>query len=168
MKRVFKLLFLILLTPLAAKAQFLGLAGQYTQKADGQFAASFSFPTIHPKNPLNLFVSSGLDYTTSGGAEMAGLNLKPIEISWFGTERFFNKTPFTMLLNLDAGYLIDFRKGRENAFVLTPNLYIDYKYYFVKAGYDFDISNDRKQFFVRAGVCVGLGTLKSFLDTQIW
>ena len=168
MKRLIKIVFLLLLLPFASKAQFLGLGAQYSEQSNGQLAASFSYPTFHPKNPLNCFVSSGLDFTTTGGAQMAGLNLKPIEISWFGTEKFFNKTPFTLLVNLDAGYLLDFRNDRKDAVVITPNIYIDYKYYFLKAGYDFDVTNGRKQFFVRAGVCVGLGTLKSFLDTQIW
>jgi hypothetical protein len=163
-----KIVFLLLLVPFAGRAQFLGLGGQYASKSDGQFAASFSFPTIHPKNPLNCFISSGLEYTTSGGAEMAGLNLKPLQLSWFGTEKFFNKTPFTLLLNLDAGYLLDFRHVQKDGLVLTPNLYVDYKYYFLKAGYDLDVTNGQKQFFVRAGVCLGLGTFKSFLDTQIW
>ena len=167
MKKIIYILFLLLL-PLVSKAQFLGLGGQYSEKSDGQFAASFSFPTIHPKNPLNCFISSGLDYTTSGGAKMAGLNLKPIELSWFGTEKFFNKTPFTLLLNCDAGYLVDFRKDRKDGIVITPNLYLDYKYFFLKTGYDMDVTNNKNQFFVRAGICLGLGTFKSFLDTQIW
>lgn len=168
MLKSYKIAILLLLIPFFGRAQFLGLGGQYASKSDGQFVASFSFPTIHPKNPLNCFVSSGLEYTTSGGAEMTGLNLKPLQISWFGTEKFFNKTPFTLLLNFDVGYLLDFRPGQKDGLLLTPNLYLDYKYYFLKTGYDFDVTNGHKQFFVRGGVCIGLGTLKSFLDTQIW
>lgn len=168
MIKFIKILFLLFLLPFVGKAQFLSLGGQYAEKSDGQLAASFSFPTIHPKNPLNCFISSGLDYTTSGGAQLAGLNIKPVELSWFGTERFFNKTPFTFLLNCDAGYLIDFRKHQKDGIVITPNLYLDYKYFFLKTGYDLDVTNNKQQFFVRAGVCLGLGTFKSFLDTQIW
>ncbi len=168
MLKSYTLAILLLLLPFVGRAQFLGLGGQYASKSDGQFVTSFSFPTIHPKNPLNCFISSGLEYTTSGGAEMAGLNLQPMQLSWFGTEKFFQKTPFTLLLNLDAGYLFDFRSGKKDGLVLTPNLYLDYKYYFLKTGYDCDVTNGRNQFFVRAGVCLGLGTLKSFLDTEIW
>lgn len=168
MRKTLKIFLLLALIPIAGQAQFLGVAGQYTSKADGQFAASFSFPTIHPKNPLNLFVSSGLEYTTPGGAEMAGLNLKPVQLSWFVSEKLFNDNKFTILVNCDAGYLFDFRRGHKDAVVVTPNLYVDYKYFFLKTGYDFDVFNGRKQFFARVGLCVGLGTLKSFLDTQIW
>lgn len=159
---------LLTLFPILVHAQFIGLGGQYTDKADGQFVASLSVLTIHPKNPLNCFISSGLQYTTSGGAEMAGLNLQPIQLSWFGTEKLFNKTKFTLLLNCDAGYLFDFRKERKDGIIITPNLYMDYKFFFIKTGYDFDVLHGRQQFFARAGICVGLGTLKSFLDTEIW
>lgn len=168
MSKSFKIFCFLLLIPFVSHAQFLGLGGQYTENANGQFAASFSFPTIHPKNPLNCFISSGLDYTTSGGAKMSGLYLKPIELSYFGTQKFFNKTPFTLLLNVDAGYFLDFRHNRKDGFVFTPNIYLDYKYFFIKTGYDFDMTNNQRQFFVRAGIGFGLGTFKSFLDTQIW
>lgn len=154
--------------PIQHHAQFVGLAGQYSHRATGQFVASVSIPTIHPKNKLNMFVSSGAEYTTSGGATMAGLYLKPLQLSWFGTEDFFNSTPFTMLLQTDVGYLFDFRRGRKDGFIISPSLYVDYKFYFVKTGYDMDLTHGRRQFFARVGLCVGLGTLKSFLDTQIW
>lgn len=150
------------------KAQFIGFSAQYAQTRAGQFVSSVSIPTIHPKNKLNLFSSSGVEFSTSGGAKFAGLCIKPVQLSWFGTEDFFNKTPFTLLLQMDTGYLIDFRKGRRNAWILSPALYADYKNYFLKTGYDMDISHGQKGFFIRAGICLGLGTLKSFANTQIW
>ena len=78
MKRI-TTIFLLFLVPFALKAQFFGLAGQYADGSDGQFVASFSVPTWHNKNPLNSYISSGLEYSTSGGAKMSGLNNKPIQ-----------------------------------------------------------------------------------------
>ncbi|NDW09029.1 hypothetical protein [Dysgonomonas sp. 520] len=158
----------ILTIPATCSAQLFGLAGQYADGAKGQFVASFAIPTIHPKNPLNSYISSGLEYTTSGGAKMSGLNVKPIQISTFFTEDFFNKTPYTLLLNLDGGYLFDFRSDHKNGVVITPNIYLNYKFFYVKTGVDFDVTNGDNQFFVRAGVCLGSGLLKSFVKTKIW
>lgn len=163
------LLMLLVLIPLASYGQFFGLGGQYSEKSDGQFVISGSFPTIHPAhNKLNSFVSSGLEFTTSGGAKMSGLHLKPVQISTFFSEDFFNNTPYTILLGVDGGYLFDFRRNRKNAITITPNLYFDYKIFFVKTGYEFDVSHGKSQYFIRAGVCIGMGSLKMFGNTKIW
>ena len=155
--------------PVFCYGQFFGLAGQYSEKSDGQFAANLSFPTLHTINKFNSFISSGLEYTTSGGAKMSGLNLKPLQIQTFFTEDFFNDHPYTVLLGVDGGYLFDFRSRKNNAVVITPNLYLDYKIFFVKGGYDFDVTNGRSQFFVRAGIGIGMGTFKMIgSKTKIW
>ncbi|MFV0468607.1 MAG: hypothetical protein ACK5MK_06740 [Dysgonomonas sp.] len=167
-RTLYILLFIVIYFPLVSNAQFIGIAGQYASGADGQFVANLSYPTLHPKNPLNSFISSGLEYSTSGGAEISGLNIKPIMLTTFFSERFFNESKYTLLLGVDGGYNFDFRNGRKNGIVITPNLYFDKKYYFIKAGYDFDVTNGNGQFFVRAGLCFGLGTIKSFAKTEIW
>lgn len=159
---------LLFVLPIAGYAQLLGLGGQYTEGSHGQLFFNAAFPTFHKKNALNTFVSSGLDFTTSGGAEMSGLTIKPIQIKSFLSENLFNNNPFTLLVGVDGGYLFDFRRGRQNGIVITPNLYVDYKIFFLKAGYDFDVSNGRNQFFARAGVGIGFGTLKMFAKTRIW
>lgn len=159
---------LFLLCPFVSRAQFLGIAGQYASKSDGQFVANLSYPTIHPKNALNSFISSGVEFSTSGGAEISGLNIKPIQLSTFFSEHFFNNTKYTLLLGVDGGYNFDFRRGQKNGIIITPNLYWDKKYYFVKTGYDFDVTNGNGQFFIRAGLCFGMGTIKSFAKTEIW
>lgn len=163
-----KILLLFLLLPVLCYGQLLGVGGQYSDGADGQFFGSMAFPVFKEKNKLNTFVSSGLDITTSGGAEMSGLNVKLIQAKTFLSEDLFNKKSFTILVGVDGGYLFDFRRGQKNGIVLTPNVYVDYKILFLKAGYDFDVSNGRNQFFVRAGVGVSFGTLKMFAKTRIW
>lgn len=154
--------------PFFAYAQFFGLAGQYADGSDGQFVANLSVPTFHKKNPLNSFISSGLEFSTSGGAKMSGLNIKPIQFATFFSEDLYNTKPYTILLGVDAGYLFDFRRNRDNAIVITPNFHFDYKVVFLKAGYDFDVSHGRQQFFVRAGVCLSIGTFKVVENTTIW
>lgn len=170
MKDLKKILLLSLIClPLLSYGQFFGIGGQYTEKSDGQFFTSFSFPTIHPApNALNSYMSSGLEFTTSGGAKMSGLHLKPIQLTTFFSEDFFNRSKYTILFGVDGGYLFDFRHDKKNAITVTPNLYFDYKYFFVKTGYDFNLSHGGGQFFVRAGICFGMGTIKSFAKTSIW
>lgn len=170
MKNIKGILFLVLIfVPLVSYGQFLGIGGQYTEKSNGQFIASFSIPTIHPApNALNSYISSGMEFTTSGGAEMSGLHLKPIQITTFFSENLFNNTKWTVLLGVDGGYLFDFRQGKKNAITATPNLYFDYNFFFVKGGYDFNLSHGGGQFFVRAGICFGMGAIKSFAKTSIW
>jgi hypothetical protein len=161
-------IFVLLLFSFSAKAQFLGISGQYAEKSTGQFVFSASYPVLHEKNKFNSYMSSGLEISTSGGAPMSGLNIKPIQLTTFFSEKFFNNTKYTLLLGVDGGYLFDFRHGRKNGIVITPNLYFDKKYYFIKTGYDFDVTNGNGQFFVRAGLCLGMGLIKSFADTKIW
>jgi len=164
----FNILFLLTLLPIVCYGQFFGLAGQYASGSDGQFVTSFSYPTIHKKNKLNTFISSGLEYSTSGGAELSGLNIKPIQLTTFFNEKFFNSKTFTLLFSVDGGYLFDFRRRHKDGIVITPNMYADYKFFFVKTGYDFDVSNGKNQFFIRAGISLGMGTFKAFTRTEIW
>ena len=160
-------LFLLLLLPILCYGQFFGLGGQYSQKGDGQFFTNLSFPTLHEENKFNTYISSGLEYTTPGGAKLSGLNIKPIQLTTYFSEDFFNDHPYTVLFGVDAGYLFDFRKHHKNTVVVTPNLYIDYKIFFVKAGYDFDVFHGQNQFFVRAGIGIGMGVFKMFAKTAI-
>ena len=167
-----KLRFILLLSilPLMCSAQFIGIGGQYADaKGEGndfQFAANASFPVWHKKNPLNTFIASGIDYT-GGSSPVAGLNLKPIQLTSFLSERLFNNNKCTLLVGCDAGYLFNFRHGKDGI-VITPNVYFDYKFVFVKAGYDFNVTAGKEQFFLRAGFCFGMGSLKSFAKTEIW
>lgn len=158
---------LFLLLPILCYGQFFGLGGQYSQGAKGQFVVNFSAPTYHKENALNAFVSSGMEFTTSGGARMSGLNIKPVQLYTYFSEDMYNDLPFTVLAGVDGGYLFDFRSKKDNGIILTPNLYIDYKVFFVKTGYDFDVSHGRSQFFIRAGIGIGLGTFKMIGNTKI-
>ena len=164
------LLILIFITiPLTGSAQFLGIGAMYADAKhanDVQFAANLSYPVFHKKNSLNTFIASGIDYT-GGSTPVAGLNIKPIQASSFLSESLFNNHPFTILVGCDAGYLFNFRHGKDGI-VLTPNIYLDYKCFYVKTGYDFNVTGNEQQFFVKFGVGFGLGTLKMIPNTKIW
>lgn len=162
-----KLLVLFACFPFFCQAQIFGLGGQYSENSDGQFFISGSFPSYKGENFLNMYISSGFEYTTSGGAKLAGLNVKPIQATSYISESLYNDYPVTLLIGIDAGYLFDARKGRKNSIIITPNLYIDYKVFFIKAGYDIDTFHGQNQFFVRAGVGLGLGTFKMLARTSI-
>ncbi|MFT3995602.1 MAG: hypothetical protein QM660_14930 [Dysgonomonas sp.] len=165
-----KIIIILLSLPLACSAQFIGIGAQYADaKSKGndiQFATSFSYPVWHKKNSLNSYISSGIDYT-GGSSPVSGLNIKPLQVTTFFSESLFNNRPYTILLSCDAGYLFNFKHGKDGV-VLTPNLYIDYSCFFIKTGYDFNVTGGEHQFFVRAGVSFGMGTLKMFPGTKIW
>lgn len=143
------------------------LGVQYTDGHDIQFAGSASYPIFRKKNALNTYVSSGIDYT-GGSSPVSGLNIKPIQITTFFSESLFNDHPYTILLSCDAGYLFNFKHGKDGV-VITPNIYVDYKCFFVKAGYDFNVTGGEQQFFVRAGISFGMGAIKMLpADVKIW
>lgn len=159
-----------LLVSMSCSAQFIGIGAQYADaKGKGnaiQFAANVSYPYLHKKNALNTFISGGIDYT-GGSSPVSGINIKPIQISSFISESFFNKTKFTVLIGCDGGYIFNHRHGKDGV-VITPNIYVDYKFFFVKAGYDMNVSKGERQFFVRTGFSFGMGAIKSFAKTKIW
>ncbi len=168
--KIIKLIALFVLLPLACSAQLIGISAQYADAKgrgnDIQFAANASLPVWHKKNPLNSFITSGIDYT-GGSSPVSGLNIKPIQLTSFLSESLFNDHPFTLLVGCDAGYIFNFKHGKDGI-VLTPNVYFDYKSFFVKTGYDINVTGNEQQFFVRLGVNFGVGTFKMFTKTRIW
>ncbi|MFV0417550.1 MAG: hypothetical protein ACK5KT_02300 [Dysgonomonas sp.] len=167
--KAIKIIFLFLLLPIMCSAQLIGIGAQYTDAKgkgnDFQFAANASFPVWHKKNALNAFLASGIDYT-GGSSPVAGLNIKPLQFTSYINESLFNKHPFTILVGCDAGYLFNFRHGKDGI-IITPNIYFDYKSFFLKTGYDMNVTGNEQQFFVRLGVNLGLGTFKMFAKTSI-
>lgn len=174
-------LFIFIFLPLTCSAQFLKpaiwtggmaikynlqLGAQYTDANDVQFAGSMSYPVFRKKNPFNSYISSGIDYT-GGSSPVAGLNIKPIQLTTFFSESLFNNHPYTILLGCDAGYLFNFRHGKDGI-VITPNLYVDYKCFFAKIGFDFNVSEGEHQFFIRAGITFGMGMIKMAPNVKIW
>jgi hypothetical protein len=168
--KTIKILFFLSLLPIICSAQLIGFGVQYADaKGKGnaiQFAANASFPVWHKKNPLNTFIASGIDYT-GGSSPVAGLNVKPLQFTSFISESLFNNNPATILIGCDTGYLFNFRHGKDGI-VITPNAYFDYKGFFLKTGYDFNVTGGEQQFFVRFGINLGIGTFKNFAKTTIW
>lgn len=160
-KKIFTILILLFVSA-HTYSQLLGLGGQYAQRSDGQFSINAALPTYYKENSLRLFNLSGLEYTTPGGARLSGLQIKPIQLSSYLSDKIFYKSPFVITVGVDAGYLFNFSKGYKNTIVLTPNFYVDYKIFFMKAGYEFDTFHGNHQFFVRAGIGFVLGTMKNF------
>jgi len=156
------ILFILSLLSLTAYSQLLGIGGQYAQQSNGQFFVNAALPTFYESNALRLFNMSGLEYTTRGGAHLSGLQLKPIQLSSYLSDKIFYKSRFVLTLGVDAGYLFNFSKGYKNTIVVTPNLYMDYKLFFLKTGYEIDTLHGNHQFFVRAGIGFALGTIKNF------
>lgn len=156
--------FLFLAFPVVTMAQFAGIGLQYTDANDIQFATSLSYPYMMPDNKYAGYISGGIEYT-GGSSPVAGLNIKPIQLSTAFSKSMFSKS-YTLVLSCDAGYLFNFRHGKDGI-VITPNLYIDYKSVYIKTGYDFNVTEGEHQFFIRAGLCFGWGTVKSGVRKKI-
>lgn len=169
MKRIKIVLFLLLILPTMAVAQIVGIGTQYVESKHEanafQFQANLSYPVWTKKNPLNIYMSSGVDYT-GGSSPVSGINFKPIQLTSYLSESFFNNSPVTVLVGADAGYLVNHRHGKDGL-VLTPHLHVEYSVFYIKSGWDFNVTGKRDQFFVRFGIGFGLGTLKSFAKTKI-
>lgn len=169
MNKIKLALLLLLLLPVLAKAQMIGVGAQYVDPKHGanaiQFQANLSYPMWTKKNPLNVYMSSGIDYT-GGSSPVSGINIKPIQLNSYISESLFNNSPVTVLVGGDAGYLVNHRHGK-NGLVLTPHIHVEWAAFYVKSGWDFNVTGKRDQFFVRFGVGFGLGTLKSLAKTRI-
>ena len=169
MKRIKLTILLLIILPTVALAQFVGIGAQYVDPKGGanaiQFQANLAYPVWTKKNPLNIFMASGIDYT-GGSSPVAGINFKPIQLSSYISESWFSKSKFTFLVGADAGYLVNHRHGKDGI-VLTPHIHFEYSIFYLKSGWDFNVTGKRDQFFIRFGVGFGLGTAKSFAKTRI-
>lgn len=169
MKILKLIIFLLLALPIASSAQIVGIGTQYVEPKYGanalQFQANISFPVWTKKNPLNVFMSSGIDYT-GGSSPVSGINFKPIQLSSYLSEEWFNSSKFTFMVGADAGYLVNHRHGK-NGIVLTPHIHVEYSIFYLKSGWDFNVTGKKDQFFIRFGIGFGIGTAKSFAKTRI-
>jgi len=158
------LIFILLLMPLSCAGQLLGISGQLS-KYDGdhkfQFNASAAFPYLNNFNKgsasTRWALCGGIDYL-SGSSTISGLNIKPASFM-ITTSEIFEDTPFTAMIGADAGYNFNFNHGNDGV-ILTPHLYLDYKFIFLKAGYDYNTFEDEGQFFIRLGIGIGPGFIK--------
>lgn len=159
----------MMIIPTMAMGQIVGIGAQYVPPKDGanaiQFQANISYPVWTKKNPLNIYLSSGIDYT-GGSSPVSGINFKPIQINSYISESFFNDSPVTIMVGGDAGYLVNHRHGKDGI-VLSPHLHMEWSVFYIKSGWDFNVTGKRDQFFLRFGVGFGIGTLKSIAKTKI-
>lgn len=157
------------LLPAFAFAQLVGVGAQYVDPKAGenavQFQANLSFPVWTAKNPLNVYMSSGVDYT-GGSSPVSGINFKPVQLSSYISEDWFNSSKMTFMVGADAGYLVNHRHGKDGI-VLTPHIYLEYSIFYLKSGWDFNVTGHKDQFFIRLGVGFGIGTFKSIAKTKI-
>ena len=162
-------LLIAILFPTLTFAQLVGVGAQYVDPKGGenaiQFQANLSFPVWTKPNPLNVYMSSGIDYT-GGSSPVSGINVKPIQLSSYISEKWFNESKVTFMVGADAGYLFNHRHGK-NGIVLTPHVHVEYSIFYLKSGWDFNVTGHKDQFFIRFGVGIGLGTFKTFAKTRI-
>lgn len=160
--KYFVLIFLLI--PLSCAGQLLGFSEQLS-KFDGghkfQFNASAAFPYLNNfsnyKDNIRWALCGGVDYL-SGSSTISGLNIKPVSFM-ATTSEIFEDTPLTLMAGADAGYNFNFTHGNDGV-ILTPFLYLDYNFIYLKAGYDYNTFENEGQFFVRLGVGIGAGFIK--------
>ncbi len=149
-------------------AQFLGLGWQTGSGEKDQFAAHLSLPYVSLSKKMNAgslnfdhrvsyIFGGGVEYTTSG-SKVSGLNVKPLSLAVIPT--FTDRYPFTLALKADAGYNFNLTHG-NSGMILSPALYLDYKLFFVSAGYDYNAFHNEGQFNVRVGIGITWGLVKS-------
>lgn len=150
----------LLLMPLTCFGQFLGVGYQTANFDKNQFAANVSFPYyfMNSKDKAIFLMNGGLDFTTSG-PKISGLNIKPVSLAVTNTNMLVGGKS-TLMLRLDAGYNFNFTHGNDGV-ILTPNLYADYSTFYLTAGYDYNAIHNEGQFFVRLGVGLTWGVMKS-------
>lgn len=177
MKRFRIIIVLLTMIPVMATAQIVGVGTQYVPTENGanamQFQANLSFPVWFDKNPLNLVLFSGIDYT-GGSSPVAGVNFKPIQLQSYLSESLFNNNKFSFMIGGDAGYLLNHRHGKSGI-VLTPYVYADYPFkmgmlpisLYVKSGWDFNVTGKRDQFFIRIGFGISINSFKALAPTKI-
>lgn len=163
MKKLF--LLLLLFIPVFCHAQLVGVAYQWKDFEKSQFAATMSVPYLTNLGKSNYvwMLNARLDYV-SGSSEVSGLNLKPASFS-ITTANNYASDPVTVMLGCDAGYNINFTHG-HSGLVLSPNLYIDYSFLYFKTGYDHNIFHNEGQFYIRVGICFGVGALKKLAKSE--
>lgn len=151
---------LLLILPTVSFAQSFGIGAQYIKKEKLQLSINSYVPFYQlndSSSPFILGLGSGFDYL-SPGFKVSGLNVKPISLFLMKN----NYSAFTVGLKMDAGYNWGF--GHGNGVVLTPSFYADASVFYLSAGYDYNIHHDSGQFFVRIGVGLTLGFLKSLIN----
>lgn len=156
MKKIFLLLLLVL--PEAIMAQMAGVGAQWSGFDRINFNATLSGPyKINMGDKITWSLGGRLDYV-SGNPKVSGLNIKPLSFD-ITTSDFFLIKPITITVGTDAGYNFNFRHGNDGI-VLTPNIYLDYNFFYLKFGYDYNTFENEGNFFVRFGIGIGQGMLK--------
>lgn len=157
------ILVVILFLPITCMGQIFGLGVQTSKSSNSyklQFNTSISAPYYNDINHnLCSIVSMGIDYV-SGGSTVSGLNLKPIMFATT-TPDILGGQKYTLMVGADTGYNINFQHG-HSGIILTPNIYFDYKVFYIKVGYDYNTFHNEGQFFIKTGVGLGLGFFKMF------
>jgi hypothetical protein len=155
----FVIVFLLLFS-VVCDAQVLGIGAQFIKKEKLQLSIN-SYTSVYQFNDKYSSVvfglGSGFDYL-SQGSTVSGLNMKPISLYLMKN----NYSAFTFGARLDAGYNRGF--GHGNGIVLTPNFYADASVYYFSMGYDYNVSRNEGQLYVRIGVGLTMGFLKSLIN----
>ncbi len=138
-------------------AQMIGAGIQGAKSEKIQFAANIHTPYYAVKGNINFFIVGGMDYT-GGRTKLSGLNIKPISPTVDFANVIFgdNADKGLFWLSLDTGYLRNFHNREYNGIVITPNIMCAYTLFYVKTGYDINVSKNNRQFFIRLGAVLSL------------
>ncbi|MBK5721920.1 hypothetical protein JGH11_13655 [Dysgonomonas sp. Marseille-P4677] len=151
------LTFIFMLILQTVSAQMIGAGVQIAKSEKVQFAANLHAPYYKLTGDVNFFLVGGLEYT-GGRTKLSGLNIKSISPTVDFANIIFgdNADKGLFWISLDAGYLRNFYNRDYNGIVITPNVMCAYSLFYVKTGYDINISKGNNQFFVRLGLILTL------------
>ncbi len=156
------LLCVLTLIPMSCIAQFVGVSGQWVKfDSDSKFQlnTSLSAPYFYKEKGDKLFLLSGGVEYQSGKTPVSGLNIKPVSFSFVPAEYFLD-SPFLLTIGAETGYNFNFKNHNKDGIILTPYLYADCIFLYLKAGYDYNAFENEGQFFIRVGTGLTWGSIR--------
>lgn len=151
----FTLIFIFTLQTVSA--QMIGAGIQVAESEKIQFAANIHTPYCAIRGNINFFIVGEVDYT-GGSTKLSGLNIKPVSPTIDLANLIFgdNADKGLFWISSDIGYLRNFSKGDCNGVVITPNITCVYSLFYIKSGYDMNVSKGNNQFFIRLGAVIAI------------
>lgn len=165
MKKNIKILVLFLFFTTHSEGQILGVGYQNASNSN-QFVASVNLPyTLKGSGDTSLksgkiFMLFGADYTSVNNSGFSGWYIKPVQLH-YNFKSYNNKNTYYDVA-LEGSYLINNGLG-TNGIIVSPSIYVDSHFLFLKTGYEYHLQDKNSQVFVRIGFAIGynlLGNLK--------
>ena len=127
-------------------AQVVGLGAKFDKEV--VFSANFNAPLFFDKS-LPYDIAAGVEYTSANNKLPSGLQLQ-MSTMYFLDEG--SSKSHLITAGVTAGYLFDFNKTFTNQFRLTPYVYAEIGFLYIKTGYDYYMPLQKGNAFISIGL----------------